>query len=59
MDISVQDENEENSTNNLLPSDEKKATFENPPINNIIALNATDDNHTVRDLIADAINASS
>ena len=64
VDISVQDENEENSTNNLLPSDEKKATFENPPINNItvllaFALNATYDNHIVRDLIADAINASS
>ena len=55
---------EDNNTDNFLPFGEKKITPDNPPVNNITALlastlNAAGDNQIVRDLIADAINASS
>ena len=55
---------EDNNTDNFLPFGEKKITSDNPPVNNITtllasALNATGNNQIVRDLIADAINASS
>ena len=66
IDTSVHDDevHEDNNTDNFLPSGEKKVTSDNPPVNNITALlasalNAAGDNQIVRDLIADAINASS
>ena len=64
LEISVQDENKDNSSNNLIPSNDKKVTIQNSSINNIITLlafvlSATGDNHIVRDLISNTINTSS